>query len=71
MKKTAYNISPLDFVHNGYKDSKFVKIGRKAKVIYQSFNAQYSFTVEVPKMGGSFSCKDLNEVNNILNKYLL
>jgi len=66
----TYNITPLDFIHNGYKNSKFAKIKRKAKVIYQPFN-QYPFSVEVPKMGGSFSCLDLTEVNNILNKYLL
>lgn len=65
----TYNITALDFINNGYKDSKFAKIGRKAKVIYNAYY-QYPYSVEIPKMGGVFSCLNLTEVNNILNKYL-
>lgn len=46
------------------------KMSKKVTVDHQPIR-QYPYFVYIPKMGGSFSCKDLNEVNNILNKYLL
>ena len=72
----TYNVNQLDFIYEGFQGVKYAKIASNTKIgkgtkVYHKSNTQYPYSVLVPKMGGSFSCLDLKEVNNILNKYLL